>query len=42
MTNYMEQSLFSEAVTQLVVKFPAFYGDQRFITMFIRAQHYNP
>jgi hypothetical protein len=26
-------------VTQLVKKFPAFYGTHRFITVFIRAHH---
>jgi len=32
----MEQSPSWEAVTQLVKKFPAFYGTRRFITVFIR------
>jgi len=28
-------------VTQLVMKFPVFYGTQKFITMFTRAHHWS-
>jgi len=35
----MVQSPSSETITQLVKKFPAFYGIRRFITMFTRANH---
>jgi len=31
----MEHSSSLEAVTQLVTKFPAFYGTQRFLSVFI-------
>jgi hypothetical protein len=35
----MEQSLEKLTATQLVKKFPAFYGTQRFITMFTRVHN---
>jgi hypothetical protein len=39
-TNSMEQRPSSElTVSQLVKKFPTFYGNRRFITAFIRARH---
>ena len=39
LTHSMEESPSSEAVFQLVKKFPAFYGTQRFITTFTSACH---
>jgi len=39
-TNSMKQSPW-EAVTQLLKKFPAFYGTQRLITMFMRTHHWT-
>jgi len=35
----MEQSLSSEVIVTQLVKFPAFYGTRRFVTMFTRARH---
>jgi hypothetical protein len=42
LTNCMEQSLFEKLTdTQLVKKFPGFYGTRRFITVFTRARHWS-
>jgi len=38
----MEQNLLEKLTsTQLVKKFPAFYGTRRFITVFTRARHWS-
>jgi hypothetical protein len=42
LTNSMEQSPLEKLiVTQLVKKFPDFYGTRRFITMFTRVCHWS-
>jgi hypothetical protein len=42
LTNFIEQVLLEMlTVTQLIKKFPAFHGTQRFITVFTRACHWS-